>query len=212
MWWSVSIMLNWIPLKLKRTADYWKKWFILTLVSDWREREAKIQATFTGDADGGPLTQCLCFQCSSMFQSRLRQTGSSHSNMYCGSGHFSHRLLPQKLPLMETWRKIWSAPPGQLLRDCRCFIAAAEFTCWHSFQEWSGMTSPNIRSLAVPGTAGKDILSKMLTFLLMRYYSILKNLCPWKTKLLNFILLAVTVVQCVGGFLLIYMALTLSEL
>lgn len=36
----------------------------------------------------------------------------------------------------------------------------------------------------------------------MKYYFILKNLCPWKTKLLNFILLTVTVVQCVGGFLL----------
>lgn len=92
---------------------------LLEEVSDWREREAKIEVKFTGDAEGGLVTQCLCFESSRMFQaaqSRLRQTGSSHSNMGRGSAHFSYRLLAQKLPLMETWRKIRSAPPGRLSR------------------------------------------------------------------------------------------------
>lgn len=92
-------------------------------------------------------------------------------------------------------------------RDYRCFIAAAVYLLTF-FQEW--LFSPSIRSFTVPVMAVKEILSKILTLLLMRYYYILKNLCPWKTKLVSFILLTVTVVQCVGGFLWIYMALTLS--
>lgn len=84
-------------------------------MSNWSERQTKIQAKFPGDHDGGPLARCLCFQCSSMFEaapSRLRQTPSSHSNMCRGSAHFSHVCFHKK----KKKKTACDGKSGQLLR------------------------------------------------------------------------------------------------
>lgn len=115
-------MCNLIFLKPKRTT------FFFTLVSEWTEQQAKIQAKFPGDHDGGPLAQCLCFQCSSMFEaalSRLRQTPSTHSNMCRGSAHFSHvcfhKKKKKKLPVMENLASCCAQLP-LLYCGCRVYL------------------------------------------------------------------------------------------